>query len=137
MKNIAVNNIIERLVSILTYWTAGFFGLIYLIFMCMTKKSMSSFVMFNIYQSIFISILLYIVSFVYKIFIGFAAVIPFVGKYVLYIDGIIFKFPILFGCTMAGILLLLLSLYFTISCILGKKPFIPFVSQVVQDNFGY
>lgn len=129
------NSIINRLISMICYLTAGFFGIIYFIFMYMVKKPMSSYVVFNIYQSIFISIFLYILSFVYRIFLDLIGIVPFVGKYVLTLDSIIFKIPIAYGYTIAGLLVLMFSLYFVINCLLGIKPYVPFVSQIVHDNF--
>ena len=130
------NNILDRIFSILTYWSAGFFGIIYLIFAYMTKRTTSSFLLFNIYQSLFISILLYILSFVYGIFVNLTGVIPFVGKMVIYADNIIFRQPMVFGFSISGVCLLCLFFYLAICCIIYKEPFIPFVSQIVKENFG-
>ena len=63
------NNILDRILSALFYCSAGFLGLIYLIFAYLTKRTISDFTLFNIYQSLFISIFMYILSFVYGIFV--------------------------------------------------------------------
>ena len=44
----------DKIVSVLTYYTFGIFGLIWLVYAYLAKKSINSFCIFNIYQSIFI-----------------------------------------------------------------------------------
>ena len=129
-------NITDRIICILSYWSAGFFGILYLIFAYMTKKTTSSFVLFNIYQSLFISIVLYILSFVYNIFINLVSVIPVINKIVFLTDNFIFRMPVIFNCTFIGLCLIILYLYLALFCVMGKKPFIPLVSQIINENFG-
>ena len=45
---------LDRIVGVLTYITMGIFGLIWLIFSYVTGRKITSFVAFNIYQSMFI-----------------------------------------------------------------------------------
>ena len=130
------NNFLDRILSALFYCTAGFLGLIYLIFAYLTKRTISDFMLFNIYQSLFISIFMYILSFVYGIFVNIMSVLPFAGKFVILADSYIFKEPLIFGCTLAGIVLLILTFYLITNCMIYKKPYIPFVSDIIKTNFG-
>lgn len=130
------NNFTDRILSVLFYWTMGFLGIIYLIFAYMNRKTISAFNLFNIYQSLFISILLYILSFVYRIFINLITVIPIIGKFVISADSFLFKLSFVFGCSAVTFLLIVFLLYLSIFCLLGKRPQVPFVSQIVSENFG-
>ncbi len=130
------NNFLDRILSVLFYWSAGLLGIIYLVFAYMTKKTISSFALFNIYQSLFISVFLFILSFVYGIFINLISVIPFAGKFVLLADNFIFREDYIFGCTIAGFVLLIFSFYLAVCCLMYKKPYIPCISDIVKANFG-
>ena len=79
---------------------------------------------------------MYILSFVYGIFVNIMSVLPFAGKFVILADGYIFREPIVFGCTLAGLVLLILKIYLIINCLMYKKPYIPFVSDIIKANFG-
>jgi hypothetical protein len=58
--------ILDRCISILTYLTFGIFSIIWLMFANLTKKRISPFLSFNIYQSIFLSIVFAIISLIYE-----------------------------------------------------------------------
>lgn len=127
---------LDRIFSILTYFTFGIFGLIWIVVAYLLKKRNSSFLSFNIYQSIFVSILLTIVSFVYGIAINLMSIIPFVGKFVAAFDVFFNQTPLYFGFTFSGLLVTLLVFYFSIFSFFGKKPNVPLVSDIVCANFG-
>lgn len=126
----------DRVISILTYFTFGIFGLIWLVFANLAKKRISHFLAFNIYQSIFVSILLAIISLLYGIAINFISVIPFVGKFAILFDRFFNQTPMYFSYTVSGLLVTLLVVYFSLFCLVGRKPFIPIVSDIVYANCG-
>ena len=53
---------IERLIAALTYLTAGGTGFIWFIIAAVTRKQVTPFLMYHILQSIFISILFFLIS---------------------------------------------------------------------------
>ncbi len=125
-----------RVVSFLSYFTFGFFGIIWLVYVNLTGKRMDAFVMFNIFQAIFISVLLAIVSLVYDIAINLISAIPFIGAFVEKFDIIFSGTPLYFTFTISGLIVTLLVIYLSVLSLLGKRPYIPVVSDVVRANFG-
>ena len=128
--------ILDRCISILTYLTFGIFSIIWLIFANLTKKRISPFLSFNIYQSIFLSIVFAIISLIYETAINLLSVIPFIGNYIKEFYNFFNRSAIYLDFTLSSILLLLLLLYFTFFCLIGKRPTIPLVSDIVCANFG-
>ena len=126
----------DKIVSVLTYYTFGIFGLIWLVYAYLAKKSINSFCMFNIYQSIFISVMLYIISLLWGIAIGFISVVPLIGKFMVSLDIFINQTPMYFSFTLSGFVLMVFLSYLAVLSFLGKKPFIPYVSNVIRSNFG-
>lgn len=131
-----MNKLTERIVSVLSYSTFGFFSIIWLIYVNVAKKSMSQFLVFNIYQAIFISVFLAVISLVYEIAFGFMSAIPILGGIVKIINSFINETPIYFTYTLSSLLIMILLAYLCIMSILGKPPYIPLISKMIRTNFG-
>ena len=126
----------DKIISILCYYTFGIFGIIWLVIAHVMRKRIHSFVMFNISQSIFISILLAVLSLLYGIATNFLIPIPFIGKAVAWFDVFFNQTPLYFTFTLSGFLTTLLIVYLSVVCLIGKKPVVPLVSDIVDANFG-
>ena len=126
----------DKIVSVLTYYTFGIFGLIWLVYAYLAKKSINSFCIFNIYQSIFISVILYIISLLWGIAIGFISVVPLIGKFMVSLDIFINQTPMYFSFTLSGFVLMVFLSYLAVLSFLGRKPFVPYVSNIIRSNFG-
>ena len=126
----------DRIISILCYYTFGIFSIIWLVLAHVIRKRISSFLMFNISQAIFISLLLAVLSLLYGIAIKFLGVIPFIGKAVMWFDVFFNQTPLYFTFTLSGFLVTALVVYLSVLCLFGKKPNIPLVSDIVDANFG-
>lgn len=126
----------ERLISVIAYFTFGIFSIIWIIFANVSQKKMSPFLIYNLYQAIFISIVLAFISFIYDIALNFMATIPFIGKFVVAFDLFINKTPMYFTFTITGLLITLLISYLSFICLIGKNPFIPIVSDIIKENFN-
>ena len=129
-------SIADRIISILCYYTFGIFSVIWLIFANVARKPISSYLAFNMYQAIFVSILLAIFSLLYSIMFNFLSIVPFLGKLVVWFDLFFNKTPLYFTFTLSGLLVTLLILYFSLLCLIGKRPYIPLISEIVKANFG-
>ena len=128
-------SLLDKIISILSYFTFGIFSLIWIIFANLTKKRISSFLSFNLYQAIFISIVLAVFSLIYDIAINILSVIPFVGKFVYWLNLQLNQTPIYYSFTITGLLTTILVAYLCLACLIGKKPYIPFVSDIINMNF--
>ena len=130
------NTLLDRLVSILSYYTFGIFSIIWIIFANLTKKRISQFLAFNLYQAIFLSICLAIISLIYSIAINFISVIPFIGNIAKSFDLFFNQTPLYFTFSVSGLLITILTTYLAIMSLLGKKPYFPIISETVTSNFG-
>jgi hypothetical protein len=126
----------DRMVSILAYFTFGMFSLIWIIFANLTKKRISPFLSFNLYQAIFVSVILFIISYLYNIAINLISAIPFVGKMANSFNLFFNETPLFFTFTISGFLVTILVFYFSIMSLFGKRPYLPVISEMVKDNFG-
>ena len=126
----------DRLISILAYFTFGMFSLIWIIFANLTKKRIEPFLAFNLYQAIFISIILFIFGYLYNISINLMSPIPFVGDFVRAFNLFFNETPLYLGFTLSGFIITLFVVCLSFMCLMGKKPNIPLISDIVRDNFG-
>lgn len=126
----------DRLISIVCYATFGFFSIIWLIFANVTKTGITKYLSFNLYQSIFLSIVLAILSLLYSIAVNLLSVIPFVGKLVYGFDLFFNQTPMYYDFTISGLIVTILLFYLSLLCLAGLKPYIPMVSEMINNNFG-
>ena len=126
----------DRIISILAYFTFGMFSLIWIIFANLTKKRISPFLSFNLYQAIFLSVVFFILGYLYSIAINLMSPIPFIGKLAVMFDLFFNQTPLFFTFTFSGLIVTLIVLYLSVFSLMGKKPYIPFISDVVKENFG-
>lgn len=68
---------IEKIVSILSYFSMGLAGLVFVIIAYFLKKNIRYFLMYNIAQSMLISILLAIISYLLLLILKIFSLIPF------------------------------------------------------------
>ena len=126
----------DRVVSVLAYITCGIFSLIWLIFTNLTHRSITPFVSFNLYQAIFFSVILAAISYLYTIAINILAAIPFLKSIVQAIDVFINQTPMYFSFTVSGLIITVILLYLSVLSLVGKRPYLPFISDMINTNFG-
>ena len=131
-------SVMDKILSFLAYYTFGIFSVVLLIFFCVTKKSMSSFLIYHIYQSIFVATVLACISGIYSFLFNMIMNIPFemtflktaLGNFDIFLN----RTPILFAFSLTGFVVCVLITYLGIFAILGKKSYIPYVSDVITSN---
>jgi len=121
----------DKIVSAVTYITAGWGGLIYSVILYFAKKKMSYFVKFNIFQSIFISALYFCLAIALNIIMNILSFIPFLNYLVAQIT-FIFNRPIIGRYSIIQIAIIGLITYTTAFAILGKLPRIYWVSGIIE-----
>ena len=131
-------SIMDRFLSFLAYYTFGIFSIVLLIFFCVTKKSMSKFLIYHIYQSVFVATILACLSGIYSFLLNMILSIPlemaFLKTSLTNFDIFLNRTPILFAFTLTGFFVFLLVTYLGVFAILGKKSYLPFVSNVIYSN---
>ena len=125
----------DRIVSVVSYFTFGFFSIIWIIIANVFKKPMSSFLSFNLYQAIFISIVLAILSLMYSIALGLMSALPVIGNIARAFDVFFNQTPIYFTFTLSGLCVAMLLGYVSIMSLLGYKAYIPVISDIINQNF--
>ena len=127
--------ITERIISCLSYLTFGIAGVVWIVVSYIAKNQMSSFCSYNIYQSIFFSIFLYILSLFCSIVSGILCAVPFLCKIINDFSIFFAQTPIYFGYTLWGLIIFVITCYLAIFSFLGRYPYLPFISDVVGSNF--
>lgn len=122
---------VDRVVSFLTYITAGWVGLIYCIIMYFRKKSPSKFLRFNVFQSIFLSFLYFILYTVLGFISGLLLYVPFVNYLVSQIL-LIFNRPVFFDYSIVQVFVLGLFLYLSVVSLFGRYPRIYKISSIID-----
>ena len=125
----------DRIISIISYFTFGFFSIIWIIIANVFRKPISSFLGFNLYQAIFISIVLAILSLVYSIALGLMGAIPIIGNIARAFDIFFNQTPIYYTFTLSGLCVTMLLCYVSIMSLLGFKAYIPAISDIIEQNF--
>lgn len=128
---------IEKIISVLSYYTFGFAGLVYLIIAMVKKQGLRPFLRYHVFMSIFLSLLIFVVSKVLILVIDILGYIPFVKAVVFSItmmaQATLFSF---LGMNFSIVTLFVTGLltYLSIGAIMGKYSYLPWVSEVISYN---
>ncbi len=126
---------IEKIVSALSYLTMGMIGFIWLIIGLFTKARLKPFLQYHIFQSIFLALGFTVLS----IFIGWVSnllsVIPFINKIVAQITFLL-NMPLIFDYSLLQTLIYIFILYLSITAFMGKYSYVPWVSEIIEQNIN-
>lgn len=126
---------IEKIISAATYFTAGGAGFIWLIIAAIMKKTVRPFLMYHILQSIFLSILLFLIKLFMEFIIIILLKIPLIsilaGKLVYYA---IIPIPLFLNLSVVQVITTSIILYLAITSFLGYYSYIPWVSDIIKGN---
>ena len=127
---------LEKIIAALTYLTSGFVGFFWLVLGFFLKLGVRPFLLYHIYQSIFLSVLIFIVSYGLNIILGFLSVIPFIGQL---ISTLVFLFTtsVVAGLSVLNIIALLVMVYLIITSLMGKYSYLPWVSNIIKANLRF
>lgn len=123
--------LIERILAAATYLSAGFIGAVWLIIAAVTRKQVTGFVMYHIFQSIFLSIAYYLLTVFGGFLILITARIPLINQIPLMLNS---PLPIFFSLSIIQIFTTFVLVYLVISSFLGLYSYIPWVSDIIKTN---
>ena len=123
---------IEKIISAATYLTAGGAGFIWLIIAAIFKKTVRPFLMYHILQSIFLSILFYLINIFMQLIGIIIYKIPVINAIPYFINMPIQMF---LGLSILQICTTLIILYLAITSFLGYYSYIPWVSDIISGNY--
>lgn len=125
--------IFDRIISFLSYITAGWGGMIILVVMYFRKKTPSHFLRYNAMQSIFISLLYFIIAMGLGLILKFLSYIPFINYLVAQI-AFFFNRPLLLDYSLIQLFTTCLIAYLAISSLLGIYPRVYWISKNIIDR---
>ena len=125
--------IFDRIISFLSYITAGWGGMIVLVVMYFRKKTPSHFLRYNAMQSIFISLLYFIIAMGLELILKFLSYIPFINYLVAQI-AFFFNRPLLLDYSLIQLFTTCLIAYLAISSLLGIYPRVYWISKNIIDR---
>lgn len=126
-------NIPDRVISALSYLTLGFVGFIWIIISVLTKARLSTFVQYNIFQSIFLSIAFFLISMLLGFILNILSVIPLLNIIAAQI-AFILNSPFIFGYSLIQFVIYLILFYLAFMAIIGRYGYLPFVSEIISHN---
>lgn len=124
---------IERILSVATYLTVGGVGFVWFLIALFFKKKITSFLMYHIMQSIFISLLWFVVSILCKLIYIILYKIPLINAIPYLIN---MPIPFLLDLSLLQLCTTTVILYLAITSGLGYYSYLPWVSDIVKINTG-
>jgi hypothetical protein len=127
---------IEKIIAALTYITMGMAGFIWLIVGLFTKARLKPFLQYHIFQSIFISLGFTVLS----IFIGWLSnllsFIPLINRLVAQVTFLL-NMPLIFDYSLLQSIIYAILIYLAITAFMGKYSYIPWVSDIIDQNINH
>ena len=126
---------IERIVASFSYLTMGFAGFIWLLLSLFTRSQLRPFLQYHIFQSIFLSISIVLISILLGFIGNFLSIIPIINKIVAQIIFYL-NMPFFTGFSIIQLFLYTLVIYLAITSFMGKYSYIPYISEIINKNIG-
>jgi len=128
---------IERILAALTYLSAGFVGVVWLIIAALSKKRVTNFLMYHIFQCIFLTIVYYLLTEFGKMIFFILYKIPFINMLLSnlqYYLNLLSSFA--FGLTFIQLITTIIILYLTVTSAMGYYSYLPWVSNIISGQTG-
>ncbi len=128
---------IEKIISILSYLTMGIVGLIWIIIAYACKKNLKYFLMYNVAQSMVISIILALIKLVLDILIPFLWLLPIINYIANFLNFLIsvkiirLYFPGI-SFTAFEFIVFVLLIYLIIGVLLGRIFYVPGLTKLMK-----
>lgn len=124
-------NIQDRVISVLSYITAGWAGIILLIFFYFAHIETSKFTRFNVFQSVFISFVYFIFVSIMNLLFLILSSIPFIQIVSSWLQLMLYR-PVLLEYSLLQIVTIGIIVYCVAFSIMGRYPLIYKVSELIN-----
>ena len=124
---------IERIISAASYLTAGGAGFIWLIIAAILKKHVTPFLLYHILQSIFLSILYFLIATFAELIYIILYRIPVINAIPYLIN---MPLPVAHGLSLVQVITTAIILYLAITAGLGLYSYFPWVSDIINIHTG-
>lgn len=125
--------LIERLIGALSYITSGAIGFLWLLIAVFTKNNLRPFLKYHIFQSIFISIGLFILAFLIGALCNILSFIPGLNLIVMHISYLL-NTPLITHYSLIDLIIGSLIVYLAITSLLGQYGYLPWISDIIKTN---
>lgn len=128
---------LEKIISVLSYASMGIIGVLWIIFAYVMKKNLRFFLMYNINQSIIISITLAVIKLALDIILPILAVIPILNyisaifNYLISIK-LIRLYPLGISFTILELAVFLILAYICVGVLSGRIFYVPVLTNLMQ-----
>lgn len=129
-------SLIDRLISIFSYYTFGGAGIVWFVICALTKTNIPKFTRYHILQSILLSIILYLLTLLLEIGVSFTISVPYIGEIVKNIVVFTAQTPIYLGFSLVHYVIFMIISYLAILALFGKYSYFPYISDMVKSNLG-
>ena len=124
---------IERILSAATYLTAGGAGFVWLIIAAFMRKQVTTFLMYHIMQSIFLSIAYFLISILGELVFVILYKVPLINTLPYLLN---MPIPFVLELSIIQIFTTTIILYLAITSALGYYSYLPYVSDIIKGNTG-
>ena len=128
---------LEKIISILSYASMGIVGVLWIIFAYVMKKNLRFFLMYNISQSMVISITLAIIKLALDLILPILSVIPILNyisaifNYLISIK-LIRLYPLGISFTILELIVFIILAYICIGVVVGRIFYVPVLTNLMQ-----
>lgn len=123
----------DRIISVISYVTAGWVGLIYMVILYFVRKPASLFLRYNIFQSIFISFFYFLLCMIFGFISNILLQIPLINALVSWFI-LLFNRPVIFEYSAIQAFVMGLFIYMTVMALMGKMPRVYWVSKIIDKS---
>ena len=123
----------DRIISVISYVTAGWVGLIYMVILYFVRKPASLFLRYNIFQSIFISFFYFLLCMIFGFISNILLQIPLINALVSWFI-LLFNRPVIFDFSAIQSIVLGLFIYMSVMALMGKFPRVYWVSRIIDKS---
>ena len=127
---------IEKIIAALTYLTMGMVGFIWLIVGLFTKARLKPFLQYHIFQSIFISLAFAVLSTLISWISNLLSFIPIINRIVAQITFLL-NMPLIFDYSLLQSVIYIFIIYLAVTAFIGKYSYIPWVSDIIDQNINH
>lgn len=124
---------LERIIAALSYLTAGKIGFIWLLIALFTKQNLRPFLKYHIFQSIFLVLGFFLLSFLINALGNILSFIPGLNIVIMHITNLL-GFPLISYFSIIDLVIYAVVFYLTITSFMGQYSYIPWVSDIIKAN---
>lgn len=125
--------LLEKLIAAGSYITFGFIGFAWLLIALFTKNNLKSYLKYHIFQSIFISIVYFLICAFVGLIMNILSIIPIVNMLVMQLTFYL-NAPLFFGFSLIQGVIYLIIGYLVLTCMQGKYSYLPWISEIIEAN---